>query len=254
MKIIVIIKKCFGLLAACINISFYLSPIKPFINVLKGKINFEDTPGIYVTTSYLNCLIWYIYGKMIGDIPIKISYMISGVISLIFMSIYLIFESKRYLCDSILNTFFIVTGTWIIYRALILIIGKNKITGFCCIGTTLLIFIYPFQRIYKVKSKNAFPAWRYLFTSICWLIYSIFLKNFYISIPNSIGIIFSLFYIFINNCYKRNNKKFIKRDSKGNININNGTNDENKKEEIPIKLDDDSQAQNNDKSIKIDAK
>ena len=55
-----VIQECFGWLGACMNITFYLSPIMPFINVLKGKISFEDTPGIYVTTCYVNCFIWYI--------------------------------------------------------------------------------------------------------------------------------------------------------------------------------------------------
>ena len=109
MLIMDVIKKCFGWLAFIINISFYLSPLSPFINVLKGKLNFEETPGLYVTTSYINCLIFYIYGRMRNNTPVKFSYMISGIISLILLSIYLIFESKRYLCDSILNTFFIVT-------------------------------------------------------------------------------------------------------------------------------------------------
>jgi hypothetical protein len=56
-----VIKKCFGWLAFSINITFYLSPLSPFVNVIKGKINFEETPGLYVTTSYINCLIFYIY-------------------------------------------------------------------------------------------------------------------------------------------------------------------------------------------------
>lgn len=251
-----IIQKTFGWLAACININFYISPLTSFINIIKGKMNYEDTPGLYITTSYLNCLIWYIYGKMLSNNPIKISYMISGIFTLILMFIYLIFESKKYLCDSILNTFFIVTGTWAIYRALILIIGKIKIVGYIGIGTTLLMYLSPIQKLYKIlKRKNynlipVFSSWRYLFTSIFWLIYSVFLKNIYLAIPNSLGIIFSLFSIFINICFKRNSSGFPKRDSNGSINIVVGGNDENKKEEIPIKLDDDAPAQNDEKQVK----
>ena len=118
------------------------------------------------------------------------------------------------------------------------------------------MYLSPIQKLYKIlKRKNynlipVFSSWRYLFTSIFWLIYSIFLKNIYLAIPNSLGIIFSLFSIFINICFKRNSSGFPKRDSNGSINIVVGGNDENKKEEIPIKLDDDAPAQNDEKQVK----
>ena len=91
-----LIKKTFGCSAAFINIFFYLSPIKIYINALKGKITFEETPRLYVTSCYINCLIWYIYGRMLHNTIIQASFMTSGIISLILMLIYLIIESKRY--------------------------------------------------------------------------------------------------------------------------------------------------------------
>ena len=261
MLIMDVIKKCFGWLAFSINITFYLSPLSPFVNVIKGKINFEETLGLYVTTSYINCLIFYIYGRMRNNTLIKISYMISGIISLILLSIYLIFESKRYLCDSILNTFFIVMGTWAIYRALILIIDKVKIVGYISIFTTFLLFLSPILKLskaFKEKNYNLFPffsSWRYLFSSISWLVYAIFLRDYFLLTSNIIGIIFSLFNIFIYIFYKKKHSKHSRiierRNSNGKINSSNGGNDENKKEEIPIKLEDDCQAQNDEKPVNI---
>ena len=256
MSILNIIQKCFGWLAFFININFYLSSITPFLNVIKGKLHYEETPGIYVTTCYINCLIWYIYAKMKNNNLIKISYMISGIICLIFISIYLIFEAKKYLCDSILNTFFIVTGTWAFYRALILILGKIKIVGYITILATFILFISPVMKLDKmIKEKNfkltqTFSAWKYLVYSISWLIFAIFLKDIYLIITNSLGIIFALFYIFIKIYYKNKyNLIIIERNSNGEINIASGGNYENKKEEIPIKLDYDFPPQNEDKPV-----
>ena len=258
MSILNIIQKCFGWLAFFININFYLSSITPFLNVIKGKLHYEETPGIYVTTCYINCLIWYIYAKMKNNNLIKISYMISGIICLIFISIYLIFEAKKYLCDSILNTFFIVTGTWAFYRALILIVGKIKLVGYITILTTFILFISPVMKLDKmIKEKNfkltqTFSAWKYLVYSISWLIYAIFLKDIYLIITNSLGIIFALFYVFIKIYYKNKyNLIIIERNSNGEINIASGGNYENKKEEIPIKLDYDFPPQNEDKPVTI---
>ena len=258
MSILNIIQKCFGWLSFFININFYLSSITPFLNVIKGKLHYEETPGIYVTTCYINCLIWYIYAKMKNNNLIKISYMISGIICLIFISIYLIFEAKKYLCDSILNTFFIVTGTWAFYRALILIVGKIKLVGYITILATFILFISPVMKLDKmIKEKNfkltqTFSAWKYLVYSISWLIYAIFLKDIYLIITNSLGIIFALFYIFIKIYYKNKyNLIIIERNSNGEINIARGGNYENKKEEIPIKLDYDFPPQNEDKPVTI---
>ena len=258
MSILNIIQKCFGWLSFFININFYLSSITPFLNVIKGKLHYEETPGIYVTTCYINCLIWYIYAKMKNNNLIKISYMISGIICLIFISIYLIFEAKKYLCDSILNTFFIVTGTWAFYRALILIVGKIKLVGYITILATFILFISPMMKLDKmIKEKNfkltqTFSAWKYLVYSISWLIYAIFLKDIYLIITNSLGIIFALFYIFIKIYYKNKyNLIIIERNSNGEINIASGGNYENKKEEIPIKLDYDFPPQNEDKPVTI---
>ena len=258
MSILNIIQKCFGWLSFFININFYLSSITPFLNVIKGKLHYEETPGIYVTTCYINCLIWYIYAKMKNNNLIKISYMISGIICLIFISIYLIFEAKKYLCDSILNTFFIVTGTWAFYRALILIVGKIKLVGYITILATFILFISPVMKLDKmIKEKNfkltqTFSAWKYLVYSISWLIFAIFLKDIYLIITNSLGIIFALFYIFIKIYYKNKyNLIIIERNSNGEINIASGGNYENKKEEIPIKLDYDFPPQNEDKPVTI---
>ena len=239
-----LIKKTVGWLATFINIFFYLSPIKTYINAIKGKITFDETPRLYVTSCYINCLIWYIYGRMIRNTPIQASFMTSGIISLILMLLYLIIESKRYLCDSVLNTFFIVTGTWAVYRALILIIDKIEVVGYFSIGTILFMFSSPIQILYKIvkdKYNNNyayyFSAWRYLFACIFWLVYSVFIKDVYLAITNCMGIIFSIIYLFIYFCRKKKHFE-IQRNTSGE-GIESGTNDENKKEEIPIKLDDD---------------
>ena len=64
-----------------------------------------------------------------------------------------------------------------------------------------------------------------------------------------------MFNIFVNTCYKKkhfkNSRIIERRNSNWKINSSNGVNDENKREEIPIKLEDDFQAQNDDKPVNI---
>ena len=64
-------------IAAALSLIYYISPIIPFFNVHKGKLYFEDSPGTFVSCCYVNCLIWFIYGKIISNIQIEYSNLIS---------------------------------------------------------------------------------------------------------------------------------------------------------------------------------
>jgi len=237
------VQECFGWIAACLNICFYLTPIVPFINVLKGKLNFEDTPGVYVTCCYVNCFIWYIYGDMIFSDQVKISNMIAALINLIFMLIYLAFELKKYFVDAILNTLILITGSWASYRALTIVIDDDRVVGNICIGTTIIIFISPIQILYKVfKEKNyniipVFAAIIFLLACLFWFIYAIFIKDFYLAFPNALGIILSSVEIAVYINCKRRYPGIGESGASGTIDIVSGGNDENKKDETPIKID-----------------
>lgn len=236
------LQESIGWIAGCFNICFYLTPTFNFIKVLKGKVNFEESPGVYVTTCYVNCFIWFIYGDMIFSDQVKISNMIAALINLIFMLIYLAFELRKYFVDAILNTLILITASWACYRALTIVIDDDRVVGDICIGTTIIIFISPIQILYKVfKEKNyniipVFSAIIYLFTCLFWFVYAIFIKDFYLAFPNLLGIILSAVEIAVYiNCKKR--YPGIGEITTGTIDIVSGGNDENKKEETPIKID-----------------
>ena len=236
------LQESIGWLAGCFNLCFYLTPTFNFIKVLKGKVNFEESPGVYVTTCYVNCFIWFIYGDMIFSDQVKISNMIAALINLIFMLIYLAFELRKYFVDAILNTLILITGSWACYRALTIVIDDDRVVGDICIGTTIIIFISPIQILYKVfKEKNyniipVFSAIIYLFTCLFWFVYAIFIKDFYLAFPNLLGIILSAVEIAVYiNCKRR--YPGIGEITTGTIDIVSGGNDENKKEETPIKID-----------------
>ena len=236
------LQESIGWLAGCFNVCFYLTPTFNFIKVLKGKVNFEESPGVYVTTCYVNCFIWFIYGDMIFSDQVKISNMIAALINLIFMLIYLSFELRKYFVDAILNTLILITGSWACYRALTIVIDDDRVVGDICIGTTIIIFISPIQILYKVfKEKNyniipVFSAIIYLFTCLFWFVYAIFIKDFYLAFPNLLGIILSAVEIAVYiNCKRR--YPGIGEITTGTIDIVSGGNDENKKEETPIKID-----------------
>ena len=237
------IQESIGWIAATFNICFYLTPTFNFVKVLKGKVNFEESPGVYVTTCYVNSFIWFIYGDMIFSDQVKISNIISALINLIFMLIYLAFELRKYFIDAILNTLILITGSWAVYRALTIVIDDDRVVGDICIGTTFIIFLSPIQILYKVfKEKNyniipVFAAIIYLSGCLSWFIYAIFIKDFYLAFPHVLGVILSGVEIAVYVNCKRRYPGIGENGASGTIDIVSGGNDDIKKEETPIKID-----------------
>jgi uncharacterized protein with PQ loop repeat len=179
---------------------------------------------------------------MIFSDQVKISNCISAGVCLMLMLIYLGYELKKYLIDSILNTLILVTGSWAVYRALTIVIDDDRVVGDICIGTTLIIFIFPLQIMYKVfkeKNYNLIPVLSsiiYLFSCLFWFLYAIFIKDFYLSFPNILGVILSSCEIALYLNCKKKYPGIGERDTIGTIDIVTGANDD-KKEETPIKID-----------------
>lgn len=254
------IQECVGWAGACLLACYYISPVIPFINVFKGKLNFENTPGIFVTICYINCFIWYIYGELIFSDQIKISNMVGAAISLLLIIIYLIFEIKKYLFDAILNCLLLVTGTLALYKFLAIIVNDDKTVGKICMATTAIIYLFPILILYRViKEKNyilipVYSVWVYLFSCISWVIYGVLITDFYLVFPYSSGIILSLIQIMIYLIYKRKYPVISEKDFGTSIGIETSGNEEIAKEESRIKFDDISQLKGKEKAVKIISK
>ena len=243
-----------GWIAATLSLVYYISPIVPFFNVLKGKLYFEDSPGVLVTCCYINCLVWFIYGKIISNIKIEYSNLISGCFCIVFLTIYLCYEIKKYLLDTILNALILISGTWSIYRILANIIDDDQVVGKFCFCTAIVHYIFPIYIIYRViKEKNYFlikvySSTAYFFACICWVIYGILIKDDYIVYPHAIGAVLYLILIIVYLCYKRKYPLIGKKDLSSTIGIEISGNEEGRKQES-IKID--SQPKGRIKRVKI---
>jgi len=251
------VQEGFGWLATGLSICGFISPIFPYLNVLRGRLSFEETPAVLVTTSYVNYFCWYVYGDMIFSDQIKYCYIIGSCINLVLMVIYLVYEIRRFLVDTILNTLILVTGTWALYRALTIIIDDDRIVGKICVGTSCIVFLNQVQIVYKVlkdRNYNLIPiynCWIALFSSICWVVYGIFITDFYLVFPNAILIILSLVQVIVYINFSRKYPPPGKAEFSSTIGIETTPNDEIKKEETPIKIDEENEVKGKEKPVKI---
>jgi uncharacterized protein with PQ loop repeat len=225
-------QECFGWAAVGLTVLSFLSPVFPFLNVIKRKLSFEDAPIILVTSSYVNYFCWYVYGDMIFSDQLKYGYIIGSCIFGLLIVIYLIFEIRKYLVDTILNALILITGTWALYRALTIIIDDDRVVGKICIGTTCIVYVHPIQILYKViKEKNyvfipIYNCYLSFLLSVCWLVYGIFITDFYVIFPNIISIILCLVQIFLYLNYKKKYPIIDERDFNPTIGIETTPNEE----------------------------
>ena len=87
-----------------------------------------------------------IYGDMIFSDHLRITNMIASLICLIAIIIYLFYEIKKYLLDSILNFLILFMASWAVYKYLTIVIDDDRVVVKLCLRYSL--FIYIFQLLY----------------------------------------------------------------------------------------------------------
>ena len=233
---------------------FYSYQIIPFYNALRGKLNYELTPIMLVSTLYMDCLTWWIYGNKMNCNPIIYANCIGGCILLTLILIYLGLEVRKYFLDTVLNLIILILGSMVIYKGLTLVLVEPDKNGLIAIGTKVITFISPSYIIYKViREKNPnliiLPLVIINFVScIIWFIFAGMINNEHLKWANCIGILFSIIQVMTFFVYK-------------NIiigNLNNSTieieasSDDNKKEAVsPMNFDEEKEEKVKEKPVKI---
>ena len=245
-----------GWLAMAVTTCSFLFPVFPYLNVLRGRMNYEDTPSFFVISSYINYFFMYVYGDLVFSDQVKYCYLVGSIINCVLMVIYLVYEIRRYLVDTILNALILITGTWALYRCLTIIIDDDRIVGKICILTFFVVFITPVQILYRVlkeRNYNLIPiynCWVSLCFSSLWIVYAIFISDFYILFPNIINIILSLAQIAVYINLSRKYPAIGQREFSSTIGIETTTNEEIKNVESQIKIDEDTENKK-EKPVKI---
>ena len=199
----------FGWAAFGLTIILNILPIFSFINFFGKKTNLENITFFKILSNYANCLIWYFYGSIIFINEIKISNMISGFISLIFIIIYLLIESKKYFLNTIFNSIIVIIGTMSAFKWFDDIFVEKDIVGKACLIITIISILTQVPEIYtSINTKNylsirinysiiSFP------TYFCWIVFGSIIRDKYVLIANLIAIIFSFTTILLYSYYKK---------------------------------------------------
>ena len=159
--------------------------------------------------SYINCILWCLYGNMIFSYQIRTCNIIGSISTFILIFIYLSYEFRKHVLDPILSAIIIIYGTYVFFNYFTIIITNNTyIIGNLCILAKFCVFISPIQLIYRViKEKRyilipIYASFVSLISSICWVIYGFTISNIHVIIPNIVGILLGVTQFFVYFYYK----------------------------------------------------
>jgi len=244
--------------AAFFTVLYYIPKVAPFINVIQGMVNFENTPGFQITICYINCLFWFLYGDLLFSDQMRIGYMVACIICLISMGIYLVYEIRKYFVDSVLNFLILVSSSWGAYRYFTVEFDDDVFLGRICIASSILVHSITIYNIYRVIKTKSFKLIHinnsiiHLLAVICWCTYGIIDKDRFIYIPYGIGVLLCLMEIFLYKKYKKKySSSFGEKSFISTIGIETTGNEDSKTVEPTIKINEDIQNNIKEKPVKI---
>ena len=196
------VESVFGFFGFISSIFYYISPVFPFIKILQDKINYNYSPTIQIIFSFINCIFWIVYGLVKKETIIYITNSFGSVITIIWITIYLIYFGKKYFFVSLIINILILSICITIPYLFYYIVEENYISLISFIFN-ILMYTSPLENIIKaIKMKNIqiFPIFSSIgifVCSICWLIFGISKKDRYLILSNSFGIFFSIIQVVI---------------------------------------------------------
>ncbi|XP_039143655.1 bidirectional sugar transporter SWEET6b-like isoform X2 [Dioscorea cayenensis subsp. rotundata] len=174
------IRSAVGILGNVIALVLFLSPVPTFVRICKNKSVEQFSPIPYLAT-LLNCMMWVVYGLPLVHPKSMLVITINGAGTVIELTYILLF---------------------LIYSN-----GKQRLK----------------RLVIQTKSVEFMPLFLSLasfFNGLCWTTYALIRFDLYITIPNSLGVIFAvgqlLLYVLY---YKSTKKQKEERKKKGEIGL-----------------------------------
>ena len=202
----------FGWVGTGISTFFYIAPVVPFLKLIKGEINYKESPGILLICSFMNCILWGDYGLLIDRFIIYFANGVGGVITLIWIVIFIIhFVEKKFAMALLYNIILITAITGL--ALLFFFIVPYEVTGKIAMVFNVLMYASPGEKmitVFKTGNYKLIPIWSTLggtACSGCWMIYGIYSNDWNQIIPNGLGVFFSIIQIIVFIIYKLKNGK-----------------------------------------------
>ena len=202
----------FGWVGTALATYFYIAPVVPFLKVIKGEMRWQDSPGVLLICSFLNCILWSDYGLLEDKFSVYFANGLGGTITLIYISIFLIHLADRKVLLSCVYHLFLIACIVEIYFLCYYIVDPY-ITGIIANIFNVLMYAAPGEKIIQICKNGNYkliPIWSTIGGLACstsWMLYGFYETDIIIIIPNALGVIASILQIVVFVIYKGKSKK-----------------------------------------------
>lgn len=207
-----IIGDIFGWTGTVIATYFYIAPCVPFIKVAKEEMKCKDSPGLLLIFSFMNCILWNIYGLLLDKTQVYVANGIGGTITLIWITIFLIFLAEKKVPLALLYNLLligVITGLSFLFYYVI----GSEMTGIVAMVFNVLMYAAPGEKIYRVIKTgdyNLIPIFSTIggtLCSACWLMFGVYQSDKNLIIPNALGLFFAILQVVMYMIYYLKSKK-----------------------------------------------
>ncbi|KAI3452557.1 hypothetical protein Pfo_009221 [Paulownia fortunei] len=192
----------FGVIGNIISIFVYLSPLPTFIRICKEKstMGFDSLPYI---VALFSAMLWMYYAFLKTNAILLISINSFGcIIETIYIFIYLFYASKKARSHTaklfglmnvgLLSLIFLLT--FLIFE------GQNRVhvVGWICVAVSVSVFAAPLSIVFQVVRTRSiefmpFPLSFFLtLSAVVWFAYGLFQKDLCVALPNVLGFFLGL--------------------------------------------------------------
>ncbi|XP_073525419.1 uncharacterized protein [Phyllobates terribilis] len=208
----------FGLLGNVVSFMVYLSPTPTFYKIYKAKATQGFQPLPYAVALFSSMLTLY-YGlikEANGTLLITIN-SVGIIIESVYLTIFMIYASKeaKWKTAKMLLSFNVGLLGVIILLTSLLTHGAQReaVIGWICAICSVCFFASPLcviRTVIKTKSVEFMPFWLSFSLTICavmWFFYGFFIRDFYVALPNVLGLAFGITQMTLYFIYKDSTKK-----------------------------------------------
>ncbi|XP_020675146.2 bidirectional sugar transporter SWEET14-like [Dendrobium catenatum] len=222
-----------GLLGNILSFLVALTPMTTFYKVYRKKStgSFQSTPYVVALSS---AMLWLYYAFLNHNVLLLTINTCTCALESVYIAIYLFYASKKIRLSTVKMIFFFNVGLF--GSVLLITLGflnerkRSEITGWICASFAVAVFVAPLsimRLVIRTKSVEYMPFSLSLFltlSAIAWFFYGLLLRDFFVALPNVLGILFGVAQIILYFIYMDVKNDRLEQNTNQDIEVENITN------------------------------
>ncbi|KAH0467476.1 hypothetical protein IEQ34_004714 [Dendrobium chrysotoxum] len=213
------IRTVVGIIGNGLSLILFLSPLPTFRRICKTKSVEQFSAAPYLAT-LLNCMFWVVYGLPLVHPNSTLVLTINGTgtaIELVYVVLFLAHsqgkQRRRVLGLLALEIAFVGLIAGLVIGLLQTHERRSLVVGIICIVFGTMMYVAPLavmKLVIQTKSVEYMPLFLSLasfFNGVCWTAYALLRFDLFITIPNSLGVLFSVAQLILHMLYYKSTKQ-----------------------------------------------